>query len=216
VALLPTGILPKLMLDGLTVSCAVDTSEYRRMFSRTSPHPITLHGKPGCLTAWPFLRRANAARAGGYGATAPSIPAEQEGFSRLRIVKGAASAVFSECPKIGRSQKGMLKLFLVVVPGCPFDNFLGDYPADGTANNRAQTSNSQESIHVGRIRERVLARGGRMFFRVDSCYESSRSQVKTDPSFAVLLLLIRNTQQELAAVICTTSGSMSRFKSQRV
>src|SRR5713101_478483 len=54
VALLPTGTLPKLMLDGLTVICAVDTSEYRRTFSRTSPHPITLHGKPGCLTVWPF------------------------------------------------------------------------------------------------------------------------------------------------------------------
>jgi hypothetical protein len=64
IALLLTGTLPKLMLDGVTVSCAADTSEYRRMFSRTSPHPITLHGKPGRLTAWPFLRRANAARPG--------------------------------------------------------------------------------------------------------------------------------------------------------
>ena len=33
-----------------------------------------------------------------------------------------------------------------------------------------------------------------------------------DLSFVVLLLLIRNTQQELAAVICTTSGSKSRSK----
>jgi len=64
VALLPTRILPKLMLDGLTVNCAVATSEYRTTFSRTSPHQITLHGKPGCLTAWPFLHRANAARPG--------------------------------------------------------------------------------------------------------------------------------------------------------
>src|SRR5216683_5116991 len=113
VALLPTGTLPKLMLDGLTVSWAVATSEYRRMFSRTSPHPITLHGKPRCLTAWPFLRRANAARAGGYGATAPSIPAEHERLSRLRVMKGAASAVFPEDQAIERSQKGMLKGFSV-------------------------------------------------------------------------------------------------------
>jgi hypothetical protein len=63
-ALLPTGTLPKVMLDGLTVSCAVDTSEYRKMFSRTSPQPITLHDKQGHLTAWPFLHRANAARPG--------------------------------------------------------------------------------------------------------------------------------------------------------
>ena len=63
-ALLPTGTLLKLMLDGVTVSCAVDTSEYRRMFSRTSPHPITFHDKPGCLTAWPFYHRATAARPG--------------------------------------------------------------------------------------------------------------------------------------------------------
>jgi hypothetical protein len=118
------------MLDGLTVNCAVDTSEYRRTFSRTSPHPITLHGKPGCLTAWPFLHVLRCT-AGGYGATAPSIPAEHEGLSRLRGVKGAASAVFSEYPKIGRSQKGMLRRFLAVVHGCPFGQLFGDYSADG-------------------------------------------------------------------------------------
>src|SRR6266851_3927426 len=119
------------MLDRLTVSCAVDTSEYRRTFSRTSPHPITLHGKPGCLTAWPFLHRANTARAGGYGATAQSIPTEHEGFLRLRVVKGAASAVFSEYPKIGRSQKGMLRCFLAAVHRCPFGQLFGDYSTDG-------------------------------------------------------------------------------------
>ena len=64
VALLPTGTLLKLMLEGLTVNCPVATSEYRTTFSRTSPHQITLHGKPGCLTAWPSLHRANAARPG--------------------------------------------------------------------------------------------------------------------------------------------------------
>ena len=64
VALLPTGTLLKLMLEGLTVNCAVATSEYRTTFSRTSPHQITLHGKPGSLTAWPSLHRANAARPG--------------------------------------------------------------------------------------------------------------------------------------------------------
>src|SRR6267154_4056503 len=69
VALLPTGTLAKLMLKGLTVSWAVDTSEYRRMFSRTSPHPITLHGKAGRLTAWPFLHSANAARCRGIRST---------------------------------------------------------------------------------------------------------------------------------------------------
>src|SRR5713101_418255 len=112
VALLPTRILPKLMLDGLTVNCAVATSEYRRMFSRTSPHPNTLHGKPGRLTAWPFLPCLRCT-AGGYGATAPSIPAEHEGFSRLRVVKCAASAVFPEDQTIKRSQRGMLRCFLV-------------------------------------------------------------------------------------------------------
>jgi len=64
VALLPTGTLLKLMLEGLTVNCPVATSEYRTTFSRNSPHQITLHGKPGCLTAWPSLHRANAARPG--------------------------------------------------------------------------------------------------------------------------------------------------------
>ena len=60
-----------------------------------------------------FLYRASAARPGGYGATAPSIPAEHEGFSRLKLVKSAASAVFSEYPEIERSQKGMLRGLLV-------------------------------------------------------------------------------------------------------
>ena len=95
IALLLTGTLPKLMLDGLTVSCAGATSEYRRIFNRTIPHPITLHGKPGRLTAWPFLPCLRCT-AGGYGATAPSIPAEHEGFSRLRVVKGAALTFFPE------------------------------------------------------------------------------------------------------------------------
>lgn len=35
---------------------------------------------------------------------------------------------------------------------------------------------------------------------------------KSDSNFAVLLVLGRTTQQELAAVICTTSGSKSRSK----
>jgi len=51
--------------------------------------------------------------AGGYGATAPSIPAERERLSRLRVMKGAASAVFPEDQAIERSQKGMLKCFSV-------------------------------------------------------------------------------------------------------
>ena len=41
------------------------------------------------------------------------MPAEHEGFSQLKGVKGAASEVFPEDQPIERSQKGMLRCFLV-------------------------------------------------------------------------------------------------------
>src|SRR6266849_4117818 len=49
----------------------------------------------------------------------------------LRLVTGAASAFFPECPKINRSQKGMLRCFRAVVRWCPFGQLFGDYSNDG-------------------------------------------------------------------------------------
>ena len=69
--------------------------------------------------------------AGGYVATAPSIPAEHEGFSRLKLVKSAASAVFPEYPEIERSQKGMLRCLLVSTVGVRSGNFLVITPLNG-------------------------------------------------------------------------------------
>jgi len=105
------------MLDGLTVSCPVATSAYKRTFSRTSPHPITLRGQPGRFTAPPFCTLLTLHGRGR--------------FSRLRVVKGAASAFFPEDQRIGRSQKGMLRCFLVVVHASVRQLFGGYSTADG-------------------------------------------------------------------------------------
>jgi len=113
VALLPAGTLPKFMLDWLTVSCAVATSAYRRALSRTRPHPITLHGKPGRFITSPSCAVLGHGR--GIWSTAPSIRRERKKTSRLRLGKGATSASLQESRKIGRSQRGMLGSFLGLV-----------------------------------------------------------------------------------------------------
>ena len=43
VELVPARTLPKLMLEGLTVSCPLASSAYRRMFNRRKP--VALHGQ---------------------------------------------------------------------------------------------------------------------------------------------------------------------------
>ena len=100
------------MLDGLTVSCAVDTSEYPRIFSRTIPHPITLHRKPGRLTAWPFLHRATAARPGDMKQLRRQSQLSTKGSRGPGVVIRCSIRIFLRIPGDRKVTKGNVEVFL--------------------------------------------------------------------------------------------------------
>ena len=80
------------------------------------------------------------ARPGEYVATAPSIPAEHEGFSRLRVAKGAAFCSFPRMSADRKVTEGNVEVFVGQYVGVRSGNFLVITPLKGNQWQEAQTT----------------------------------------------------------------------------
>src|SRR5207244_8693437 len=95
VSVVSIGMLPKLTVEGEVEGWpeVVGPPDEYSVVSRTSPYPVTLHGKVRRFTAFASLAAVLLLHGGGYGATAPRLLGPQSS-SRDQALKAATSPFF--------------------------------------------------------------------------------------------------------------------------
>ena len=120
-ARLPDGTLLKFTLDGLTLSCPVATSAYRRTFSRTRQHPTTFHGKPGRFITSPSCAVPEA-RPGDEKHCTLNRPGVRNGF-RAQPHEKCNICIFARISEDRQVTKVNVRVFLGLAGPWPFANF---------------------------------------------------------------------------------------------